>query len=86
MPTFLPHAVNCGRFCFFWRRQSVAFLFVYEKSLEPLYGFAPNLHGTCVWSIAWTSLKVKVKAIMDGIFRPLRLPVCGLCLVKHFSL
>jgi len=23
----LPHAVNCGRFCF-WRRQSVVFLFV----------------------------------------------------------
>jgi len=34
-------------------------LFVYEISCEPLNGFAPNSHGRCVWSLAWTSLKVK---------------------------
>jgi len=42
-------------------RQSVSFLFVYEISREPLNGFAPNSHGRRVWSLAWTSLKVKVK-------------------------
>ena len=38
-----PHAVNCGRFCF-WCHQS-AVLFVYEISPELLNGFAPNSHG-----------------------------------------
>ena len=43
---FLPHAVNCGRFCF-WRRQSLVFLFVYEIiSQKLLNGFAPNSRGT----------------------------------------
>jgi len=28
-------------------------------SRKPLNGFAPNSHGSRVWSIAWTSLKVK---------------------------
>jgi len=37
------------------------FLFVYEISLEPLDGFAPNPHGRHVWSLARMSLKVKVK-------------------------
>jgi len=37
------------------------FLFVYEISREPLNGFAPNSHGRRVWSLAQTSLKVKVK-------------------------
>jgi len=37
------------------------FLFVYGTSCEPLNGFAPNSHGRRVWSIAQTSLKVKVK-------------------------
>ena len=36
------------------------FLFVYEISREPLNGFAPNSKGRCVWSVARTSLKVKV--------------------------
>jgi len=75
----LPHAVNCGRFCF-WRRQSVFFLFVYEISREPLNGFAPNSHGRRVWSVARTSLKVTVKGQgqqgQNGIFRPLRRPAC----------
>jgi len=51
------------RFCF-WRRQSVGFLFVHEISREPLNGFAPNSHRIRVlrtWSLARTSLKVKVK-------------------------
>ena len=56
----LPHAVNCGRLCF-WRSQSVFFLFVYEIYPEPLNGFAPNSHGRRVWSLVRTSLKVKDK-------------------------
>jgi len=36
------------------------FLFVYEIFPEPLNGFAPNSHGRSVWSLTWTSLKVKV--------------------------
>ena len=55
----LPHAVKCGRFCF-WRCRSV-FLFVYEISREPQNGFAPNSHERRVWSLARMSLKVKVK-------------------------
>jgi len=38
--------------------QSVCGWFVY-MSRKPLNGFAPNSHGSRVWSIAWTSLKVK---------------------------
>jgi len=30
-------------------------------SREPLNGFAPNSHGTRVWSLARTSLNLKVK-------------------------
>ena len=56
----LPHAVNCGRFCF-WRCQSLALLFMYEISREPVNGFAPNSHGGRVWFLARTSLKIKVK-------------------------
>ena len=56
---FLPHAVNCGRF--FFGAVSLWFLFVYEISREPLNGFTPNSHGRRVWSLAQTSLKVKVK-------------------------
>ena len=37
------------------------FLFVYEISREPLNGFAPNSQERRVWSLALTSLKVKVK-------------------------
>ena len=32
-----------------------------EISREPLNGFATNSHGRRVWSLAWMSLKVKVK-------------------------
>ena len=42
------------------------FLFVYGTSCEPLNGFAPNSHGRRVWSIAQTSLKVKVKIKGQG--------------------
>jgi len=38
---------------------SVTFLFVYKISREPLNGFVPNSQGRCVWSLAWTRLKVK---------------------------
>jgi len=37
------------------------FLFVNQISPEPLNGFAPNSHGRRVWSLARTSLNVKVK-------------------------
>jgi len=37
------------------------FLYAYEISRELLNGFVPNSHGRRVWSLAWTSLKVKVK-------------------------
>ena len=36
-------------------------LFLYEISREPLNGFAPNSQGRRVWSLARTSLNVKVK-------------------------
>jgi len=58
--TYLPHAVNCGRFCF-WRRQFVVFCFVYKISWEPLNRFVPNSHGRCVWCLARTRLKIKVR-------------------------
>jgi len=64
------------------------FLFVYEISQEPLNGFAPNSHGRRVWSLAGTSLKVRVKGEghqgQKKLSRPFdRRPTCGLCLVKH---
>ena len=41
---------------------SVTFcLFVNQISHEPLNGFVPNSQGRCVWSLARTSLNVKVK-------------------------
>jgi len=45
---FLPHTVDCERFCF-WRSQSVVF-YLYEISREPLNGCAPNSRGRRVWS------------------------------------
>ena len=48
------------------------FLFVYKISREPLNEFAPNSHGRRVWSLARTTLKVKVKGQghqgQNGIF------------------
>jgi len=53
---------------------SVTFLFVHEISREPRNGFAPNSQGRRVWSLARTSLNVKVKGQghqgQGGIFRP----------------
>jgi len=43
----------------FWHRQSVASVFVYEMSAEPLNGFLSDSDGIHVWSLARTSLKVK---------------------------
>jgi len=34
---------------------------MYELSPELLNGFVPNSHGKHIWSLAWMSLKVKVK-------------------------
>jgi len=39
---------------------SLWFFCVYEISRELLNGFAPNLRGRHAWSLAQTSLKVKV--------------------------
>jgi len=41
---------------------SVTYLFVYE----PLNGFAPNSQGRHAWSLARTSLNVKVKGHVQG--------------------
>ena len=49
--------------------------FVYEISLEPLNGFAPNSHERCVWSM---SLTVEVTRDKNGIFQPFPQSVCGL--------
>jgi len=75
--SLLPHALNCGRFCF-WRRQSVFCL--YEISREPLNGFAPysdEFEGQS------QSSKVKVARDTKRHFRSFRRPACSLCLVKH---
>jgi len=56
--TYLPHAVNCVRFCF-WRSET--FLFVHDVSREPLNGFVPNSLGRRIWSLARTNLNVKIK-------------------------
>jgi len=55
--------------------------------MEPLNGFAQNSYGRRVWSLARTSLKVKVKGqeTKNVIFRPSRRPACALRLVKHLS-
>ena len=41
-------------------------LVVYETSREPLNGYAPNSHRRRVWSLAWTSLEVKIKGQGQG--------------------
>ena len=58
-----------------WRKvlflaPSVCGLFVYEISTERLNGFVPNSHGRHVWSLARTSLKVKVTRDKNVIFGP----------------
>jgi len=58
---------------------SVCF-FVYEISLEPLNGFAPNSHGRRVWSLTRTNLKVKVAGTKNPHFLALS-PFGGLCAV-----
>jgi len=69
---------------------AVTFLFVHEISREPVNGLAPkNSHGRRVWSLARTSLNVKVNSNVKVArdkkrhFRPFRRPACGLSLVKH---
>jgi len=52
--------VNCVRFCF-WRCLWL-FCLCIKYLGEPLNGFVPNLHGRRVWSLARTSLNVKVNA------------------------
>jgi len=73
---FLPHAVNCGRFCF-WRRQSV------------VYGVAP-IHTEDVFgpSLGWvwrSKSKVKVARNKKRHFSALSAACCGLCLVRHLQ-
>jgi len=43
-------------------------VFVYEISLEPLNVIAPNSHRGRLWTLAWTSLKVKVTRDKNDIF------------------
>ena len=50
-----------------------------------------QIHTERVWSLAQTSLKVKVKGqrsrspkTKNGILRPFWWPVCSLRMVKHF--
>jgi len=59
----LPHAVNSSELqkVLFLAPSVCGFLFVYEISAEPMNGLVPNSHRRCVWSLARTSLKVKVK-------------------------
>ena len=54
---FLLHAVMCE---VLFLVLSLTFLFVCEISPELRNGFVPNSLGRRVWSLAWTSLKVKV--------------------------
>ena len=83
---FLPHAVNCGRFCF-WRRQSVFFVCVRNIS-----GTAERICAKFTWKMCLVPrsdefegqrAKVKVTRDKNGIFRPFRRLACGLCSVKH---
>ena len=46
------------------------FVCVWHVSGELLNGFVQNLHRRCFWSLAWTSLKVKVTRDKSGIFLP----------------
>jgi len=46
----------------------VCFFFVNQISREWLNGFVPNSQGRRVWSLAWTSLTIKVKG--QGHQRP----------------
>jgi len=60
------------------------------KCRELLHGFVPNSQGRRVWSLARTSLNVKVKCQGHQVqkkqhFRPFRQPACGLCLVRHLQ-
>ena len=50
-------------------------LFMYDISLEPLNGCAPNSHGRRVWSLTWMSLNFKVKGQghQGQIFSPLKM-------------
>jgi len=85
----LPHAVKCGRFCF-WRRQSVVFC-VCMKYLGNRWTDLRQIHTEDVFRPSLGRLKVSVKGQghqwQNGIFRPFWRPACGLCFVKHiFSL
>ena len=46
---------------------------MYEISLEPLNGFAPNSHGRRVWSLAWTTLNVKCQGHQGQVSSPLKM-------------
>ena len=48
------------------------FLFLYEIFRKRLNGFAPNSHGRRIWSLARTSLNVRVKGQSHhGVFLPI---------------
>ena len=64
---------------------SLTFLFVYEISHELLNGFAPNSHGRLVWSLAQTSLNVKVKVTSDKFPPPLKMHCNALAAITSCS-
>ena len=54
----LLHAIKV---LFLVRSVTFLFFFVCEISREPVNEFAPDSQGRRVWSLAWTSLNVKLK-------------------------
>jgi len=67
----LPHAGDCGRFCF--GEVSLWFLFVCVRNISA----TTERIGSRVWTLAWTTLKVEVKGeklrspgTKNSIFRP----------------
>jgi len=63
---------------------SCLFFFVTQISREALYGFAPNSYGRRVWSLARTSLNVKVtrdKTVKTAESSPLTMH-CNACAVR----
>jgi len=81
----LPDAANCGRFCF-WRRQSVDFC-VHEISrnrsnrwtdLRQIHTKDVLLPRSDEFEGQRQRSKVKVTRHKNAIFRPFRLPACGL--------
>jgi len=86
LDTSLPHALDCGRLCF-WRRRSVEFCLC-VKYLGNRWTDLRQIHTEDVFDPSlgrvWRSgQRSKLTGTKNSIFRPFRRPVCCLCLVKH---